>query len=74
MSLVFSLFAFVVYYNLLNLGQSWVVGQKITLGTYLFALHGGVLALGLLVLRIRHIQWSWRSLLPERASRRGAPA
>ncbi len=74
MNLVFSLFAFVVYYNLLNLGQSWVMGEKISLGTYLLVLHGGFLALGLLLLQIRHSQWSWRSLLPARESRRVASA
>lgn len=72
LNLVFSLFAFVVYYNFLNLGQSWVAGQKLSLSAYLLLLHGGVLLLGLSLLAKRHLQWSWHSLLP--GLRRGGEA
>ena len=49
-NLIFSLLAFVVYFNLVNLSQAWVAGGRIGLGTALLLLHGGValLALGLL--------------------------
>jgi lipopolysaccharide export system permease protein len=62
-NLLFALFAFVVYYNLLNLGQSWVSSGRAPLGIFLFALHGGVLALGLLWLAKRHNNWSLRAFL-----------
>lgn len=74
LSLVFSLFAFVVYYNLLNLGQSWVMDAQTSLGAYLLVLHGGALLAGLLILHIRHTQWSWRTLWAKRTHHRQAAA
>ncbi len=43
-NLVFALFAFVVYFNLLNLGQSWISSGRVGFATFVLALHGGVLA------------------------------
>ena len=51
---LFALFAFVVYYNLLNLGQSWVDHGRVRVGVLMLALHGGALLLGLLWLGKRH--------------------
>jgi lipopolysaccharide export system permease protein len=65
-SLVFALFAFVVYYNMLNLGQSWIMSGKVSFAGFLLLLHGGVLLASLLLLAMRHSQWSWRKLLPPR--------
>jgi lipopolysaccharide export system permease protein len=62
-NLVFALFAFVVYYNLLNLGQSWVSTGKASFGGFILGLHGGVLLLGLLWLAKQHNSWTWRQLL-----------
>ena len=62
-NLVFALFAFILYYNLLNLGQGWVLTGKLSLGALMVVLHGGVLCASLLLLAKRHAQWSWRSLL-----------
>ena len=47
-NLLFALLAFVVYYNLINLTQAWVVSGRVGMGAALLALHGGafVLALG----------------------------
>jgi len=56
-NLLFALFAFVVYYNLLNLGQSWVGSGRASLGGFMFALHGGVMVLALLWLAKRHNNW-----------------
>lgn len=64
-NLVFALFAFVVYYNLLNLGQSWVSSGRAGFGMFLLTLHGGVLAAALLWLAKQHNNWSWR-LTPNR--------
>lgn len=54
-NLLFALLAFVVYYNLVNLSQAWVVGGRLDLGLALVLLHGGgfALALGLLAWRDR---------------------
>lgn len=56
-NLLFALFAFVVYFNLLNLGQSWVSSGRFAMGTYLLALHGGVLVCCLAWLAMRHYGW-----------------
>jgi lipopolysaccharide export system permease protein len=61
--LVFALFAFVVYFNLLNLGQSWVSNGQLGFGPLLLLLHGGVLVGSLLWLGKQHNNWSLRHLL-----------
>ena len=61
-NLVFALFAFVVYYNLLNLGQSWISAGQVRFGGFLLALHGGVFVLGLLWLAKQHNNWTLRHL------------
>ncbi len=58
-NLVFALFAFVVYYNLLNLGQSWIGTGRTGALAFVAMLHGGALALGLLWLSKQHNNWSW---------------
>jgi lipopolysaccharide export system permease protein len=68
-NLVFALFAFVVYFNLLNLGQSWVSSGQVGFGAFLLALHGGVLLAGLLWLAKQHNNWTLR-----RFSERRSPA
>ncbi len=66
-NLVFALFAFVVYYNLLNLGQSWIGSGRATLSGFLLGLHGAALALGLLWLAKQHNNWTWRAMLRRKA-------
>ncbi|WP_406625486.1 LPS export ABC transporter permease LptF [Acidovorax sp. SDU_ACID1] len=61
-SLVFALFAFVVYYNLMTVGQSWIAAGRLGLPSFMLALHGGTLLLGLLLLAARHNHWSPRML------------
>ncbi len=70
-NLVFALFAFVVYYNLLNLGQSWISSGKTQFGGFLLALHGGFMLVGVLWLAKQHNNWAlgqlWRRRVPDRA-------
>lgn len=61
-NLVFSLFAFVLYNNLLNLGQSWIASGKFTFGGFLLALHGGALLFGIFWLAKGHNNWRWHTL------------
>jgi lipopolysaccharide export system permease protein len=68
-NLVFALFAFVVYYNLLNLGQSWIADGRTSLTGFMLGLHGGALLAGSLWLAKQHNSWTLR-LRP----RRRAPA
>ena len=65
-SLVYALFAFMVYYNLMNVGQSWIAAGRLGLPQFMLALHGGTLLLGLLLLIARHNHWSPRALLARR--------
>lgn len=55
--MLFALFAFIVYYNLMTLGQSWVGAGRLGLTQFMLLLHGGMLALAALVLAARHNQW-----------------
>lgn len=70
-NLMLALFAFVVYYNFMNLGQSWVGSGRVPFGSYMLLLHGGMLAAALLLLSKRHYNWTLRSLLRIGGARRG---
>lgn len=61
-SMVFALFSFVVYYNLMTLGQSWVGAGKLGLSAFMIYLHGGTLLLALAILAARHNHWTLRRL------------
>jgi lipopolysaccharide export system permease protein len=58
-NLVFLLFSFVLYYNLVNLGSSWIAAGKFNWLAYMACVHGGVLALTLAWLAKRHYNWRW---------------
>ena len=62
-NLALALFIFVVYYNFINLGQSWISAGKMPLLPFLLVLHGGVFAAAMLWLTVRHNNWTWRQLL-----------
>ncbi len=59
-NLIFVLFTFVVYHNLLNLGQSWISVGVADFATFLLALHGGTLLLALAWLSKRHLNWTFK--------------
>ncbi len=59
-NLVFSLFTFVIYFNLLNLGQSWIAAGKMPFTPYMLALHGGVFVLAMFWLAKGHNNWRWQ--------------
>lgn len=70
--MVFSLFAFAAYYNLISVGQSWIGRQRIGAISWLLLLHGGIAlaALGWMLWRERN----WRGIqapaaLPDRQAR-----
>ena len=62
-NLFFTLFAFVFYYNLLNIGQNWVARGVVELLPFTLALHGGVLGITLLWFYKRHQGLSLRTML-----------
>lgn len=61
-SLMIALFAFIVYYNLMTLGESWVSADKIGMWGIL-GLLARILVCSTLVLLARHFRWSPRDLL-----------
>lgn len=71
-NLVFALFAFVVYYNLLNLGQSWVGGGRAGMAAFLLVLHGGTFATACLWLAKQHNNWAIGPLVLRRLRERRA--
>jgi lipopolysaccharide export system permease protein len=62
-NLVFVVLTFLVYNNLVNLGQSWVYSESVSFSGLLLLLHGSVLLLGLLWLTKRNNNWTLRSAL-----------
>jgi lipopolysaccharide export system permease protein len=67
-SMMLALFSFVVYYNLMTLGQSWVGAGKLGLPAFMASLHGGTLALALAILAVRHNHWTLRRPWPTRST------
>jgi len=61
-NLFFSLFAFILYYNLLNLGQNWIATGKFSFAGFLVSLHGGGLLIGVFWLVKGHNNWYWGTL------------
>lgn len=59
-NLGFAFLIFVVYFNFLVLGKSWVESGQAQFGPFLLTLHGGALVLALLWLTMRHNNWTWR--------------
>ena len=62
---LFALFSFVIYFNLLNLGQSWISSGQVTFAGLMLGLHGGVLLLAVFWLARRHN--NWRGFFPRRS-------
>ena len=74
-NLAFTLFAFVFYNNLLNLGQGWVATGLVGLVPFMLGLHGSVMALCLLWLAKRHYNWGlWPRRAPRVPAATGQPA
>ncbi len=67
-SLMLALLAFVVYYNLVSAGQSWVAAGRVNVWAFLLVLHGGVLLLGIAGLLMRHRQCTLREFFTRHAA------
>lgn len=65
-NLVFSLFTFVIYFNLISLGQSWIAAGKLQFTHYMLTLHGGVFMLAVFWLAKGHNNWHWRRFFTAR--------
>lgn len=65
-NVAFALFAFLLYSNLLNLGETWVSRGSIGAVSLLVALHGSVFVLASLWLAKRHENFSFKSIWRDR--------
>jgi lipopolysaccharide export system permease protein len=58
-SFAFALLAFMFYYNLINLSQSWIASGQFKFSALLLAMHGGIFLLSAFWLAKRHNNWSF---------------
>ncbi|MBT0571230.1 LPS export ABC transporter permease LptF [Curvibacter sp. CHRR-16] len=63
--------AFVVYFNLLVLGKSWIASAHISLLSYLLLVHGGIACIAGIWLFLRHHNVSWSDWIARSTHRRG---
>jgi lipopolysaccharide export system permease protein len=63
-NLALALFCFVAYYNMVNVGQNWIAAGKVSMPVFMVTLHGLAFVFAMSWLMIRHLNLSWRSLLP----------
>ena len=63
LNLTFAVLVFVVYSNLINLGQSWIASGVVDFGRFLILTHGGVLVLAAAWLVKRSENWTFRAAL-----------
>ena len=73
-NLLFALLAFVVYYNLATLSQSWVATGRLAMPLALVLLHGGVFLLGLALMWWRDHAAVFRWPRPPAVAAAGGPA
>lgn len=73
-NLLFSLFTFIVYYNLINLGSSRIASGTAQFSTFNLALHGGVFALTCSWLAARHWNLGLRRPRSTHLSRKAQPS
>ncbi|MEQ1536465.1 MAG: LPS export ABC transporter permease LptF [Burkholderiaceae bacterium] len=65
-SFVFALMAFMFYYNLINLSQSWIASGQFRFTALILAMHGGIFIVSALWLAKRHNNWSFLAALKHR--------
>jgi len=63
-NVILVLLIFILYSNLIGLGQVWVASGRVGLGSLLLLMHGSVLIASLLWLAKRNENWSLADLLP----------
>jgi len=62
-----ALLIFIVYYNMINVGQSWIGLNRVSFSGFLLGLHGSVFVVALTWIAARHFNWSWRHLFKRSA-------
>lgn len=56
----FAFMAFILYFNFLGLGKTWIENKQISMGLFFTVLHGGAFLLAMVLLLKRHNSWAWR--------------
>ncbi len=65
-SFAFALLAFLFYYNLINLSQSWIASGQFRFTALILMMHGGIFIISALWLAKRHNNWSFLAALKHR--------
>jgi lipopolysaccharide export system permease protein len=65
-SFAFALLAFMFYYNLINLSQSWIASGQFRFTALILMMHGGIFIISALWLAKRHNNWSFLAALKHR--------
>lgn len=73
-NLILALLTFVVYYNLISIGQAWIAAGRINMAPYVIVLHGCVFVLAVGWIAGRHNAWSIAHLARGRARTERAEA
>lgn len=73
-SFVFALLAFMFYYNLINMSQSWIANGQFRFTTLILMMHGGIFVVSALWLAKRHNNWSWMAFFKHRMYRKSSLA
>jgi len=68
-NLIFVVFTFIVYSNVMSIGQGWVSQGLVSFTGLLLSLHGGVFVVSICWLAKRHMNWSIRDMLNSRSYR-----
>lgn len=55
----FAFMAFILYFNFLSLGKTWIEGGQVPMGIFFSTLHGGAFLLATILLLKRHNAWAW---------------
>lgn len=69
MNYLMAIFVFVIYYNLINVGQGWIAAERMSSLTWMLILHGSFFLAGVIVVAAKHNGWSWRSFLARHVQR-----
>jgi lipopolysaccharide export system permease protein len=68
-NLFISLLMFQILQNLIQMGQNWIRHGAVGFAPFMVLAHGGLLAIALLWLHLRHRAWDWHALLPSHRKR-----
>jgi lipopolysaccharide export system permease protein len=60
MNFAIAIFIFIIYYNIINLGQSWIANQQISWPAMLLLVHGSFGPASIIWLAKSHFSWHWR--------------